>query len=117
MIVKRHGAVVPILSTHPVELPNFTELVTDFLGELAGRVDQMQTALQNADCETLKEHAHWLNSAGSSAGFGCLTEPSHQLEQASVDRQLPTTKTLLPEIEELSHRLEGPLACEQLSKS
>ncbi len=117
MIVKRHVAVVPILSTHPVELPNFAELISDFLEELAGRIDQMQAALLNADCDSLREHAYWQKDAGGSAGFGCLTVPSYQLEQASVDRQLPTVSSLLAEIEELSHRLEDPLACEQLSKS
>jgi CheY-like chemotaxis protein len=113
MLVELSVASTSIRSTHPIEVPDFAQLVSDFLKELPGRIDQMRTSLQNADCDSLREHAHWLKGAGGSAGFGCLTEPCHQLEQAAVDGQLPTAETLLAEIEELSQRLEDPLACEQ----
>lgn len=71
----------PIYSTLPIEIPEFRDIVEQFVEGLPSVLDEMDQAVQTADFESLCQLAHKLKGTGGTIGFGQFTDPAHCLQQ------------------------------------
>lgn len=101
----------PLVSTLPLDDPEFREIVAEFVERFQRQFDQMRQALQQGDFEELRRLAHWLKGSGGTAGFAALTETARRLERATIDRQLIEITQTLGELADLSRRIAVP-CCE-----
>lgn len=98
----------PLRSSLPTDDPEIYQIVTDFIPRLQDRVRSMRMALNAANFEELREHAHWLAGSGETVGFSAFSEPAIELEDAVLQQQVEACCELLTIIEDLSARIESP---------
>ncbi|MEX0716969.1 MAG: ATP-binding protein [Planctomycetaceae bacterium] len=95
----------PLVSTLPIELPQFRRIVDDFALKLAGRMDEMHAAHASGDWDELARLAHWLKGSGGTVGFDSLTIPAQDLEQSARDRNQRAAEKALDELRALVDRI------------
>ena len=97
-----------IRSRLPVAEPEFREIVIDFVDQLENKLTEIKQACQDADFETLAEHAHWLKGAGGTCGFAEFFEPSLELEQAAKSGNLNVCNKSVQTICEITQQIDVP---------
>jgi HPt (histidine-containing phosphotransfer) domain-containing protein len=85
--------------------PSYAALVEDFIAELGGRIQELNSALNAGQFDTLKMLAHQLKGAGGGHGYPALTQVAAGLEQHAVAQQLDACKQSIGEITSLVARL------------
>ncbi|MFT5445159.1 MAG: PAS domain S-box-containing protein [Gammaproteobacteria bacterium] len=60
--------------------PRLGRIVSDFVGRLDSRLDELHLAADAGDLKTVAELAHWLKGSAGSMGFDAFTGPSGELE-------------------------------------
>jgi HPt (histidine-containing phosphotransfer) domain-containing protein len=76
-----------------------------FVGQLPGKLSQMDAAIARADMPELAALAHWLKGAGGSMGFDVLSEPAMAIEAAAKSADRAAASTVLAELHRLEHRI------------
>lgn len=64
--------------------PDMMELVEEFIQEMPGRIEKIQSCLAEQSMDELKVLAHQLKGAGGGYGFPDVTDKARQLEQSIV---------------------------------
>jgi signal transduction histidine kinase/CheY-like chemotaxis protein len=104
-----HGA---IYSSLPNDDAAFREIVDEFVAELrASLTDLKQLAGEKCFAEVARR-AHWLKGSAGSAGFGGLTHPAAELEQAAKGGQSQDVDVWLGRIENIVARIQSSAAPE-----
>lgn len=106
-------AVLPeqeIVSTLPVEIPEFAEIVRTFSTRVREELQAMDEALAKRDFESLARLAHWLKGSGGTVGFGDFTSPSAELEAHAKQGNLDKIEAMLAELWNLARRIQIPPA-------
>ncbi|MEZ6061186.1 MAG: ATP-binding protein [Planctomycetaceae bacterium] len=98
----------PITSTLPMEIPEFREIVEQFVGGLSTTLGTMQSAWDRRDFATLRDHAHRLKGTGGTVGFHQFTAPAAALQDRAEQRAEADIDELLAELHELSHAIQLP---------
>ena len=109
-----HSA-IPIVSSLPVDDPEFQEIVNGFVIRLHERVQEMRSAFENGDMAELAELAHWLKGAGGSLGFDVFTSPAAALQASAENGERPISAEHLQSIEAFARRvqiIECPATCD-----
>jgi signal transduction histidine kinase/CheY-like chemotaxis protein/HPt (histidine-containing phosphotransfer) domain-containing protein len=104
---RKAAAAAPIrsrLASHP----RLARVAADFCTKLPGKLDEMQTALDEGRLDTLGTLAHWLKGAGGSVGFDALFEPARDLEAAAKAADGAMAAQCLERLRGLGARLESP---------
>jgi CheY-like chemotaxis protein len=70
----------PLLSSLPMDDPDFRQIVEGFIQRLREQAVAMQAAWEQRDLAELARLSHWLKGAGGTVGFEALTEPAKKLE-------------------------------------
>jgi signal transduction histidine kinase/CheY-like chemotaxis protein/HPt (histidine-containing phosphotransfer) domain-containing protein len=96
----------PIRSTLPTDDEEFAEIVVSFLDTLDLKLSALQKAWDSGDNAELSRLAHWLRGAGGTVGFGCFTNPAHDLESAAKEGNRSVVAESLREIQALRGRIE-----------
>lgn len=96
-----------IRSSLPMDLPEFQQVVEQFVDGLGNCIDELQTAIQTADYEAVARHAHALKGTGGTVGFPQFTEPSRQLEEAAKQGDVALLKASIEEIQQIAESVEG----------
>ena len=78
----------PLISTFADDA-EILELVEEFVDTLPAHVEELETALAQADLETLVSLAHQLKGTGGGFGFGPITDAAGGLEAAARDADDP----------------------------
>jgi signal transduction histidine kinase/CheY-like chemotaxis protein len=99
-----------IVSTLPIEIPQFQRIVDDFKVRLAEKFIEMQSAREAEDWTTLASLGHWLKGSGGTIGFDCLTEPASKLEQSAKQQNREIASQVLSELEQLVERISFSMA-------
>jgi HPt (histidine-containing phosphotransfer) domain-containing protein len=94
-----------IHSSLPVEDEVLRQLVEEFVGELPHRIAAMSEAFQSKQYDQLAGLAHSLKGSGGTAGYGCLTEPSAQVEQLAKAGKAYGIDQAIEQLEQLQHRI------------
>jgi len=97
-----------IVSSLPVDIPEFAEIVLAFGLRLNQVIEQMEGALLRRDFTTLGSLSHWLKGSGGTVGFHEFTEPAARLEQSAGQNEPDQATLLLAEIKRLSNRIKLP---------
>jgi CheY-like chemotaxis protein/HPt (histidine-containing phosphotransfer) domain-containing protein len=97
-----------IVSTLPIELPQFRRIVDEFILKLADRLTAMESACATGDWDKLAKLAHWLKGSGGTVGLDCLTAPSRELEQHAKRGDATAASMTLSEIRALADRFAVP---------
>jgi HPt (histidine-containing phosphotransfer) domain-containing protein len=75
----------PLYSQALPDNPEIAELIPQFLRELCEKREQMATALDFGDIDSLRIAAHNYRGSGGSYGFPELSEVAGELEDAAQD--------------------------------
>ena len=97
-----------IRSRLPIAEPEFREIVVDFVDQLEKKIIEIKQACQDAEFDTLAEHAHWLKGAGGTCGFSEFFEPSLELEQGAKSNSLGVCKKSVQMICEIAEQIDVP---------
>jgi len=85
--------------------PDFADEIPWYLGQVKEYVEIIETALEKADFETIRDAGHRMKGSGESFGFDAVSEMGKSLEQAAkeknADRIEKTVKELSEYIEEV----------------
>jgi len=98
----------PLISTLPMHLPRFRQVVASFVPRLHDRLDEMDVARGEENFEELAQLAHWLKGAGGTVGFDAFTTPSAELEQSAKDHRMEDVVVILADIRSLAARIQSP---------
>jgi PAS domain S-box-containing protein len=99
---------LPLVSTLPMDDPEFQEIVEDLVLRLNDQVAGMRRAAAEEDYSALAQLAHWLKGSAGTAGFGMLTSPAMTLEQAAKERNASAITDSLDRIAGLVARIVVP---------
>ena len=78
--MKNHSENNVIKSTFAAD-PNFRDLLEEFAGNLSGRIDAMQNAVDQNNLEKLYELAHKIKGAAGFAGYQSLSEIARRIDE------------------------------------
>jgi CheY-like chemotaxis protein/HPt (histidine-containing phosphotransfer) domain-containing protein len=97
-----------ITSTLPMANPVFQRIVEKFIGQLQGRLVEMQAAYEEGNLNQLAELAHWLKGSGGTLGFKCFTEPARRMELLAKQGQTEQIDVVIRELTMLAQRIAVP---------
>ena len=89
-------------STLPTDIPEFREIVDQFINMLTPMMDDMQTAWVDRNFAKLQDLAHKLKGTGGTVGFTEFTAPAERLHRQMELRTEDDVEQLLAELMELS---------------
>ncbi len=95
----------PIHSTLPMEIPEFREIVTEFVLGLPAAMNSLREAWNEGDFHTLKELAHKLKGTGGTVWFAQFTNPSMTLQQKAEQHDHSGIDELLDELDGIASRV------------
>jgi PAS domain S-box-containing protein len=100
-----------LVSTMPMEDPEFREIVEEFVSSLRPRLADMRRSLAAGDFTELTELAHRLKGAGGTVGFAVLSESAQHLEDyaRAGAPAASTTAAVIDELEQLCRRIDRSL--------
>ena len=99
----------PIHSTLPMEIPEFRQIVEQFVGNIQSTMTGLRTAQAKMDYLEVREVAHRIKGTGGTVGFSDFTEPARRLQLAAEERDDESIEAMLCELEEISSAIELPL--------
>ncbi len=99
---------LPLLSSLPIEDPEFREIVAEFIEALQRHTQSLHAAVERRDHTTIAELAHWLKGSGGTAGFAPFTRPAGLLERAAKEHDDETIDLREREIATLVARVHLP---------
>ncbi|QDV71156.1 Sensory/regulatory protein RpfC [Rosistilla carotiformis] len=97
-----------IRSSLPMDLPEFQQVVAQFVDGLDRCVEELQQAFQSGDYEAVARNAHALKGTGGTVGFPQFTEPSRQLEDAAKQGDEAQLLASIEEIQQIARSVERP---------
>lgn len=98
----------PLISTLPMNVPRFRQVVNGFVPRLRDRLDEMDRAWSEHDFDELASLAHWLKGAGGTVGFSAFTAPAAELEQSAKEQRMDDIEATLGELRDLAARIQLP---------
>jgi CheY-like chemotaxis protein/HPt (histidine-containing phosphotransfer) domain-containing protein len=103
-----HCSRAPLLSTLPVDDPEFREIVVEFVEKLNERLNALDAAWERRDLAEVARLAHWLKGSGGTAGFAAFTEPARQLHDWARNGQADRIGDAIAELRRLTARIVIP---------
>ena len=100
--------VLPLVSTLPMDDPEFREIVVRFVSRLEEQIAAMRTALASKDAHEMAHLAHWLKGAGGTVGFSILSELGKEMETNVKARDWSRVSEQLGQIEAQAARIVVP---------
>ncbi|HEX3726157.1 MAG TPA: response regulator, partial [Pirellulales bacterium] len=94
-----------LISSLPLDDPDFREIVELFALRLQEKVAAMHTALNDRDLPNLANVAHWLRGTCGSAGFAEFTQPAGQLENLARSGKTDGIDDLVAQLSAIASRV------------
>jgi two-component system, sensor histidine kinase len=99
------GGSGPILSTLPLDDPDFREIAEEFIVLLREQLQNARQAFASNDISELARLGHTLKGTAGGAGFDVLGTPAAQLEQLAKGNRVEEISSCLEVLEELAGRI------------
>ncbi|MGB4710232.1 MAG: ATP-binding protein [Fuerstiella sp.] len=99
---RKQSLLQPLYSTLPMEIPEFREIVTEFVHGLPEAMRCIREAWEAREFRTLKELAHKLKGTGGTVGFAQFTNPAMMLQQNAERREEDGTEEFILELEDIA---------------
>ncbi|MEL6107120.1 MAG: response regulator, partial [Planctomycetota bacterium] len=96
----------PIVSSLPMDDPEFHEIVLIFVDRLQTQTQEMVKATQEKDFDRLGDLGHWLKGAAGTVGFEQFTASAGSLESSARLRDIEGVSRSLREIQDIAARIE-----------
>lgn len=80
------AALPPVESTLPLEIPEFFEIVVQFVQSLPQTLGQISDAIEQEDFTRILDLSHKLKGTGGTVGFPAFTGPAQRLHQLAADK-------------------------------
>ena len=96
----------PVRSTLLQRDPRCAPIVEEFVGELAGKLEEIKVALSNDDLAELASLAHYIKGAAGTVGFNAFTEPAANLENAARANETAHLEEQVNTLLDLAARIE-----------
>ncbi len=89
--------VEPVYSTLPVQIPDFYEVVEQFIQRVQEEHLRLTMAIEQNDGDTVAQIAHWLRGSGGNVGYGGFAELCNEIEACAHGdmSQLPALEAQL----------------------
>jgi PAS domain S-box-containing protein len=94
-----------LVSTFPVDDPDFREIVEHFVTRLDERLDAIESAFSTLDLGEIAKLAHWLKGTGGSVGFADFTEPSATLEDLAIKGRVEAIPEVIARLRRIAARI------------
>ncbi|HET6327670.1 MAG TPA: PAS domain S-box protein [Planctomycetaceae bacterium] len=94
-----------LVSSLPVDDPDFREIVEQFVGRLGERLDAIENAFAALDLTEVAKLAHWLKGTGGSVGFPDFTEPSAELEERAIQGRIEAIPEAIGRLRQIAARI------------
>lgn len=98
----------PLVSTLPMDDPEFRDIVVRFISRLDEQIVAMRTALASKDAHEMAHLAHWLKGAGGTVGFAVLSDLGREMETNVKARDWAQVAEQLDEIATQASRIVVP---------
>ena len=108
--VQSGAASSKLVSQLVIDDPEMIDIVTEFVGDLPGRIAEMQNAHRELDWEMLRTCAHRLKGAGGSYGYPTLSEIAARLERGFIERRDDQFSDLVGQLQRLADAAAAGLA-------
>jgi signal transduction histidine kinase/DNA-binding NarL/FixJ family response regulator/HPt (histidine-containing phosphotransfer) domain-containing protein len=99
----------PLVSTLPLDDPEFREIVEDFIVWLDQQLQAIKTACAEGDLQAILAMAHTLKGTAGGAGFDAFTAPAKALENLARDGRRAEIPAALRLLEGLAERILVPV--------
>lgn len=99
---------MPLISTLPMDDPEFCEIVVEFAERLRQKIDEMDATFAAGDLYTLSRLAHWLKGSGGTAGLDAFTDPARELQELAQEGKPERIPKLLAQLRSMSQRVRVP---------
>jgi CheY-like chemotaxis protein/HPt (histidine-containing phosphotransfer) domain-containing protein len=99
---------LPLVSTLPMNDPEFREIVVRFITRLEDQLAAMRAALAVKDLQEMAHLAHWLKGAGGTVGFAILSTLGRDMEANVKARDWSKVAVQLDELESHTARIVVP---------
>ena len=100
-------------STLPLDIPEFREIVLQFVDGIPAMISEMLTAWQERDLVRLRELAHKLKGTGGTVGFPQFTDPAGRLQDLAESNTEAGIHESLEELTSLAEAVWVP-ECEPI---
>ena len=107
---KRMTNVSPLVSTLPLDDPEFREVIEEFKVFLKDELAALREAIAAGDMPSVARLAHTLKGTSGTAGFPAFTEPSQELERLAKEGRRKEIPVLMATLEGLAQRVEAVLS-------
>lgn len=87
------------------EDPSFADIVEEFLLGLPQRLEQLETAVAEADFAGLRRCAHQLKGSGSGYGYPALTDLAARVEHDALAGRIEACTSGVTELKDMISRL------------
>lgn len=98
----------PLVSTLPMDTPEFVEIVVEFEQQANLKMDEIESSLDRGDLDTIASHAHWFKGSGGTCGFDQFVKPSAALEQAAREGDIQNIKLHVEKLRQLTKLIYVP---------
>ncbi len=98
----------PIVSSLPMDDPEFRQIVAGWVGRLGEQLAAMQDAHDRRDFSELAKLAHWLKGAGETVGFREFTGPATELLGLAREQKEEGIEDALNVLLAIAGRIEVP---------
>lgn len=97
-----------LTSQLPMDREVYRTIVQEFAVRLESELNQMESALQQEDFETLTNSAQWLIGAAGSVGFDAFTDPAKDIETQAKVFELQQISVAFEAIKSMQNRMVVP---------
>jgi two-component system, sensor histidine kinase len=104
------GEEEPLVSTLPMDDPDFREIAEEFVEYFAGQLNVLRQAFAAEDWPVMASVAHALKGTAGGAGFDVLTNPIKDLESLARNKRQDQVPAALQVLEQLARRMVVPVA-------
>ena len=94
--------------------PDMTDIIAEFVAQLASRAADMRRALDHGDWDSLCRSAHQMKGAGGGYGYQQLTEEAHELEAHAKQNDVEAAAMSLGRLTGLCRRIQAGAAADGL---
>lgn len=98
------AGVEPVYSTLPVQIPDFYEVVEQFIQRVQEEHLRLITAVEQEDGETVAQIAHWLRGSGGNVGYADFAELCNEIEHCAHGDMSPLPQ-LLEQLDALTRQV------------
>ena len=103
----------PLISSLPTDIPEFREIVCEFVEQAQLKCDELKSAIAANDLELIARNAHWFKGSGGTCGFDQFMSPAESLENSAKSGDFSAITENFQELQILIELIQVPTTTEK----